>query len=327
MVIRLSLFFAALIAAAACADSDLGFDDWAGDTTPTASIQKNGFGDSANFEFQLKIPSECENPCSLSVQTAAPIGRVIYESDGWPLGNSRRTEDGYAISYTFNTLGARIITAIGVNNVTGDYVEATKTTHVRDSRRFAEDRPVRPDWNPSPSHRATRPSEVPYFSQYDNALYPEASCQNTSMAMVLKYSGWTGVPDDITRAHGKDYAQSPAGLARLFNTYSANAGLPFRITPETNGSLAGLKAELDQGHPVIIHGYFTRAGHVVVVVGYDANGYYVNDPAGRWSEIFKGGYGAGGSGRNVYYQRAAFEAAIATADGYSPLPLWYHPLR
>ena len=64
----------------------------------------------------------------------------------------------------------------------------------------------------------------------------------------------------------------------------------------------------------------------MVVLGYDNNGYYVNDPAGRWTQGFKSGY-AGGSGKNIYYSKAAFEAAVATSNGYSPLDLWYHTLQ
>ena len=145
--------------------------------------------------------------------------------------------------------------------------------------------------------------------------------------MVLAYLGWQGVPDDITQRYGKDLAQSPAGLAQVFNAYAQENGFSERLHPNTNGTLSGLRAELDRGQPVIIHGYFTGYGHVLVVVGYDQGGYYVNDPAGRWSERFKGGYSGGGSGHNTYYTRAAFEAAVATADGYSPLALWYHSLR
>jgi uncharacterized protein YvpB len=144
--------------------------------------------------------------------------------------------------------------------------------------------------------------------------------------MVLSYLGWSGTPDQITGRYGKDWAQSPAGLAELFNTYVSQERLSMRLEPNTNGSLSGLKAELDRGHPVIIHGYFTGYGHVLVVLGYDDSGYYVNDPAGQWSERFKGGY-AGGSGRKVHYSKSAFESAVATSDGYSSLPLWYHALR
>ena len=145
--------------------------------------------------------------------------------------------------------------------------------------------------------------------------------------MVLGYLGWGGTPDQITSRYGKDWAQSPAGLAALFNTYADREGLSMKIDPVTSGSISGLRAELDRGHPVIIHGYFTSYGHVLVVLGYDASGYYVHDPAGRWSEYFKGGYSGGGSGRKAYYSRAAFEAAVGTSNGYSSLPLWYHALR
>ena len=181
---------------------------------------------------------------------------------------------------------------------------------------------ISPDTSP-----AGRMPDVPYFYQYDNSLHPSASCQNTSVAMVLSYLGWRGTPDQITSRYGKDWAQSPAGLAALFNRYVESAGLSMRLQPTTSGTLSGLRAELDRGHPVIIHGYFTRYGHVMVVLDYDANGYYLNDPAGRWSEYFMGGYSGGGSGRGVYYSKAAFEAAASTSDGYSHLPIWYHALR
>ena len=181
--------------------------------------------------------------------------------------------------------------------------------------------------DPAPPAPGDQRPDVPYFYQYNNSLYPSASCQNTSIAMVLAYLGWSGTPDQITGRYGKDWAQSPAGLADLFNTYVRQEGLSMSLQPNTSGSIAGLKAELDRGHPVIIHGFFTSYGHVLVVLGYDEGGYYVNDPAGQWSGYFKGGYPGGGSGRNIYYNKSAFEAAVATSNGYSPLPLWYHALR
>ena len=80
---------------------------------------------------------------------------------------------------------------------------------------------------------------------------------------------------------------------------------------------------------MIIHGFFTGYGHVIVVTGYDANGYYVNDPAGMWSQVFKGGYGGSSStaGKNAYYSRSAFEAAVGTYDGSTSAPLWMHYLQ
>ena len=63
---------------------------------------------------------------------------------------------------------------------------------------------------------------VPYFFQYANLLHPGSSCQNTSVAMVLAYIGWDGIPDDITSSWGKDYAQSPHNLSDMFNTIASS---------------------------------------------------------------------------------------------------------
>ena len=179
----------------------------------------------------------------------------------------------------------------------------------------------------APSREVTPRSTVPYFYQFANQLSPAATCQNTSLAMVLSYLGWNGRPDDITREFGRRLAQSPAGLAGLFNQLARRNGIGGRLEPYTSGSIDQLHQALRNG-PVIVHGYFTRAGHVVVALGYDGNGYRVHDPAGRWNEQFRGGYGGGSSaGRDVYYSKAAFERAIATSDGYSYLPAWFHALR
>ena len=111
---------------------------------------------------------------------------------------------------------------------------------------------------------------------------------------------------------------------------ASGAGLSVRATPITNGTIGDLRRELQAGRPVIVHGYFTN-GHVIVVTGYDGNGYYANDPAGRWNQQFRGGYpnGCFGSeGKGVYYGKAAFERAISTAEnGYTSLPIWFHKIR
>ena len=180
-----------------------------------------------------------------------------------------------------------------------------------------------PDPDPAPGGVP----DVPYFYQYANDLYPESTCQNTSVAMLLAYYGWRGEPDDITRQWGKDYAQSPSGLAAVFNSTAAAAGISERLHAHTSGTLAGFRALLADGIPVIVHGYFTGSGHVVVALDWDGSGYVVNDPAGRWNQRFMGGYPSGyapTAGDHVRYGAAAFEAAVATSDGASYLPLWYH---
>ena len=189
--------------------------------------------------------------------------------------------------------------------------------------------PPAPTPEPPPAAPVNGGLNVPYFYQYNNSLSPGASCQNTSIAMVLKYYGWSGTPDTITSAWGKNHAQSPAGLAQVFNSYAKNAGIKQRIQHHTNGTIGGLKSLLAQGKPVIIHGYFTGFGHVLVVTGYKNGKYIVNDPAGKWNQSFKGGYPYGGgsnAGKGISYGAAAFEQAVATLNGSGFAPMWYHEI-
>ena len=181
-----------------------------------------------------------------------------------------------------------------------------------------------------PQQPQPQESSITYFNQYDNTLHPGSSCQNTSVAMLLSKFGWWGKPDDITREWGKDYAQSPSGLANMFNELAAQNGISKRLTPITNGSLEEFRELLRQGKPTIVHGYFTSYGHVLVALDFDGTHYTVNDPAGCWTEQFKGGYDwcpAGKTGEHIKYTKEAFEAAIATSNGWNYLPLWFHKLK
>jgi uncharacterized protein YvpB len=175
--------------------------------------------------------------------------------------------------------------------------------------------------------KTSNPGDVPYFYQYDNALSPSASCQNTSVAMLLKHYGVNVTPDRITSRFGKDKAQSPEGLASVFNTLAAEAGISQRLRAHRDGNMADINAQLQAGTPTIVHGYFTGYGHVVLATGYDGSSYTVNDPAGRWSGSFKGGYGGGQSstsGDGVRYSASSFSSAVATSNGSSFLAPWWH---
>ena len=273
----------------------------------TAEIGNN---EDSRTTVSLSTQDACVNPCELAANVSGDAYEVAFYADGFLLGKARQSDD-FSISYRFSNLGSRQISAHALDEFGNVLGTDTAVIQVDNGR---------------PNGSTGRP-EVPFFYQYDNALHPGSSCQNTSVAMVLAYIGWTGAPDDLTASYGKNYAQSPAGLADLFNIYARRMGAPERLTPITNGTIAGLKSELDAGYPVIIHGYFTGPGHVLVVLGYDANGYYVNDPAGVWNQRFKGGYGYNRGGQDVYYSKSAFETAIATSNGYRQLPLWYHSLR
>lgn len=168
-------------------------------------------------------------------------------------------------------------------------------------------------------------SGVPYFYQYNNTINPGGSCQNTSIAMVIKYYGGIAVtPDDISSYYGTSQAQTPSGLKQVFDSEAAYFGLSVRDVPHTNGTFSEIHALLAAGKPVIVHGYFTSYGHVLVITGYNGSVYTCNDPAGKWSQIYQyGGYSQTNSteGHGVTYSKSAFEDAIGP-DG----TIWYHEI-
>ena len=54
------------------------------------------------------------------------------------------------------------------------------------------------------------------------------------------------------------------------------------------GSLSDITRSLDSGEICILHGFWTNAGHILVIRGYSDKGdFFVNDPAG---ECFSDGY-------------------------------------
>lgn len=168
---------------------------------------------------------------------------------------------------------------------------------------------------------------VPYFYQFNNTNYPGKTCAITSMAMVLKYYGAEDITPDLIYEHnGNDYtqAQSVEGWEAVFNKEAIRYGLTVRDNSTLTGTIEEVQELLAQGIPVVVHGYFTEAGHVVTLVGYNGTHYYVNDPAGKWNQKFKGGGYSGineTEGKYIKYNAEALEAAIAP-DGN----VWMHKI-
>ena len=261
--------------------------------------------------LELRTGTDCQNPCSFSANASNDISAVEYYVDSWLIGTSSTANSNFQITYEFSQVGTRYMLLKGLSE-NGEVVAQADA------------------WITIEPEESLSLPAVPYFYQYSNSLYPYRSCQNTSIAMLLAYFGWPGVPDDITAGWGKDYTQSPSGLADAFNTIGSNSWITARLEPEYNGTIYGLKAELDAGNPTIVHGFLTNSGHVLIILGYDESGYWVNDPAGQWNQIFGGGYPYGWQptiGNAIYYDRVAFERAIGTWDGYEQAPLWYHKIR
>ena len=158
--------------------------------------------------------------------------------------------------------------------------------------------------------------DVPYFHQQSNRINPAGSCQNTCVAIVLKYYGADDItPDMISAKWGTHVAQTTGGLERVFNEEAALRGLSVRDQATETGLLRELHALLDAGRPVIVHGGFSTVGHLIVLVGYDERFYFAMDPASQWTERLNGGFTNTNDphiGRYTRYGRDAVENAIVS---------------
>jgi hypothetical protein len=151
---------------------------------------------------------------------------------------------------------------------------------------------------------SVRPLRVPYRSQLDNRLNPLGACNVTSVGMCLDYFRAPRKPtyekrfaqiDDELYQVMEDTKQSrhhPEHLSRLIRDY----GVKNEFT--VKGTIERCQRHLAAGNPCIIHGYFTKFGHIIVLVGYDEKGFFVHDPYGEW---FSTGYRTDLSGENLHY--------------------------
>jgi Peptidase_C39 like family len=247
---------------------------------------------------------------------SANIATVEVLIDIYPIGTATTSGGTWSSPYNFSSVdvaNGRTITLKGKSSAGTVLVTKTYTVNIVGN-------------TPNPTTVT-----VPYFYQYNNSINPSGSCQNTTMAMVLKYylkkAGNTTAannmtPDYISSYWGTSQAQSVSGYQSVFNTEAAHLGLSVRDAGTTNMSLSTFRSQAALGKPVVVHGYFTSYGHVITVLGYDGTYYYCNDPAGKWSQTYAyGGYSTVNSteGINVKYSKAAFEAAI-----YDGVSIWAH---
>ena len=268
-------------------------------------------------ELRLVTESTCLSPCSFSVNNSIHAVRVVYKADSWEIAESQDADTNFSITYDFEQDGERNIQAYSYDFL-GNLIDSDKKI-VQVEMEIEEEDAV----------DVSLP-QVPYFYQFNNTQSPNSTCANTSVAMVLSYYGWSDTPDVLTNYYGVSTAQSPTGLASVFNSEASYFNMSQRLIPITDGTIVELKNELDTGRPVIVHGYFTNAGHVIVVLGYDEHGYWVNDPAGTWDQQFRGGYPYGWeptAGNVVYYNKFNFELAISSIYGNDYAPVWMHFVR
>ncbi|MDU0113230.1 C39 family peptidase [Psychrosphaera aquimarina] len=170
---------------------------------------------------------------------------------------------------------------------------------------------------------------VPYYYQYDNQHEGPRACNITSVAMVLDH--FNVLKDIKPNLRTPDYLyqrfgikQQPEQLADIFNTVAKENNVQVRDTLYTSGTIDQLRNHVMKGLPAIVHGWFTEAGHILVVTGFDGKHYTVNDPAGRWNlkKFGEGKYDTSQSGQQILYPATEFEFAIN--DNGTGDDLWLH---
>lgn len=120
---------------------------------------------------------------------------------------------------------------------------------------------------------------IPYLSQLKNKQNPYGSCNVTSAAMVLDWAGIPVSPDllyqsMINRGLSR---HSPYDLAIEIENHGAIS------TFAPNAKIEQIKEHLKKKKPIIVHGYFTGFGHIIVIKGFNEKGFICHDPYGEWS--------------------------------------------
>ena len=172
----------------------------------------------------------------------------------------------------------------------------------------------------SPSEKSAVKLKVPYLTQLDNVNNPHGSCNVSCVAMCLAYFGHparnakTGkqLEDELYEycLNNGLSRHSPQDLAKLISIY----GYQDKFCPDAKWD--DVKKWIDQGNPCIAHGWFTRSGHIITIVGFNSKGWIVHDPYGEW---FSWGYDTSVSGKYLTYSYGMMQK-LCGHDG----DLWIH---
>ncbi len=163
---------------------------------------------------------------------------------------------------------------------------------------------------------------VPYLSQLNNRFRPRATCNVTAIAMVMRYWGYvhngSGQLEDelyqwCVKHYGPESQTENTVLVKLMRAYGFTAD--FR----TDRTWADIRTELRLGRPIVVGGFFTAAGHIITVLGFNSQGYWVNDPYGDALTGYRSAYG----GRRFYPRSYMEKMCAPEGDGHT----WAHFLQ
>ncbi len=160
--------------------------------------------------------------------------------------------------------------------------------------------------------------DVPYFSQLANRQSSASSSSCTSLAMAIAYLDAKARQPAEQLADELQEWLEVRGLSRHnpFDLVKAAEACGCKDTFKTDATIESVKEWLSRGNPAIVHGTFTESGHVICLIGYNATGFIVHDPYGKYSES---GYDVSVSGAELIYSYEAIEKTCLS-DG----EFWVH---
>jgi uncharacterized protein YvpB len=151
--------------------------------------------------------------------------------------------------------------------------------------------------------------DVPYYSQLDNKYEPYTACNVTSLAMCLSYweieSPEYMQLEDALLQMAVDNGLNRFTVAGIKTLAESFEGIIDHVTEQ--GTLQDIRDSIDQGWPMILHGYFTPPGHIIVIRGYTREGFIVNDPYGEIVGLSH--YDTNKSGASLHYSNGLIAAA------------------
>ena len=194
-----------------------------------------------------------------------------------------------------------------------DYVQI-----LRDGKVLPWEQPQVPQSVPQSVSQGGVRLNVPYFSQLDNEYEPHGTCNVTSVAMCLAFLGEK--PENPNRQLEDELFEyvvaqgwsrhSHSHLQQLARDYG------YKDTFTVAAKWGDVKKHLEAGFPAINGGDYTDFGHIIVIVGYNDEGWIVHDPYGHW---YEDGYDTNESGEFLVYSYGMMNE-YAGIDG----DLWIH---
>ena len=265
-----------------------------GSSTNTGSVSSLGI---ASDWTAPKADETVLNPVKFSFKLTNIDQLKVMAENKWTFHDKVDPGSSYDFVYTFNSVGTRMITFEGRNSTTGKTITITRKIHVvTPSNNGSNNSSPSNSVSVSPGNASNTGQinlTVPYFYQGNNRYNPGSSCGATSTAMLINYNyaGKT-TPDILQVNYGKAKMQTPEGITDVLR----KQGLYAKYS--RTGTRAQIKKHLDAGRAVIVHGFWTGAGHIAVLRGYDKKNWYANDPAGDW---YVGYMNSSIQGKNVSY--------------------------